>query len=202
MKIRLNSKQLTDLTERFTQSKVAVPIIVQALLKDKLKQRRNELRPRIPTDTGALRNALNSWAHKRRSAVEAGLAFMRGKGITAGTAIASNVLQHPGANPKKGNYLWIPLHRTAMGPTISPRQLLDSGGFIKTSKAGNKIAFMRTGDDIEPYFILRKFVRFKEAPLPIAEAGTRVADETAKEIPMAVIAIIEGRQKFVAGYNG
>lgn len=204
MKVTFKDNQLADLSERFTESKTAVPVIVQALLRDKLKQKRNELRPGIPSNTGRLRRAFNFWSRKQRSGVEAGLGFMRGKGVTANTAIAGNVLQHPGATPKKGTYLWIPLHRAAIGPTINPREFLDSGGFVKMSKAGNMIAFKRQGrgEPLVPYFILRTFIKFKEPPIGIEAAGIQAADETAAEIPTAIVAILEGKRKFLSGYNG
>lgn len=199
MEVKFSGNQLSDLNERFTESKKAVPIIVQRLLVLKLREKRNALRGSIPTASGRLRRSFGTSVRRNRAIVTAVLGFMR-KRTTAGTAIAANVLQKPGASPKKGRFLAIPLpaNRNADGsPINTPRQVIDTGGFVKRSKAGNMILFRRAGKEIEPMFLLKTHIQFGAAPLPIEEAGEQAAKDVARDLPTAIAAILEAKNKAV-----
>ena len=196
MNIKFNFKDFEALDKDFEASKRAIPIIAQRVLSEHLRQLRSEMRPQIPAKTGALRRSFGVSVRRKTALVTGKLGFFSGKGVTAGTAIAANVLQKGGASPRKGKYLWIPLpsnRQTSGAALVSPRQLLDSGGFIARSMAGNMIAFDESG---LPAFVLKTFVKLPAPPLPIEARVEADLPQITGDIEETIQAALEGKKAF------
>jgi len=204
--LKFNFKDLISLDNDLEASKKAIPVIAAKVLTARLRQLRAEMRPQIPKGrTGALRRSFSfPTIRPSRSSpgtVRTNFGFMRGRAISAGTAIAANVLQKGGATPKKGKYLWIPLssNRNADGTAMnSPRDLIAAGGFVAVSKAGNKIAFLRSGI---PAFILKQFVRLPAPPVPIEARLERAAPEIAADITETIAQVVEAKKTVINALN-
>ena len=199
MNIKFNFKDFEALDKDFEASKRAIPIIAQRVLNEHLRQLRSELRPQIPAKTGALRRSFGVSVRRRAALVTGRLGFFSGKSVTAGTAIAANVLQKGGASPRKGKYLWIPLpsNRAASGAAlISPRALLDSGGFIARSAAGNMIAFAESGI---PAFVLKTFIKLSAPPVPIEARVEADLPQITGDIEEVIKAAMEAKKEFERG---
>ena len=195
--IKFKFKDLEDLDRDFRESTKAVPIIIQRVLTSKLRELRGELRSFIPRTTGTLVKAFGISVRRRRGVVTGRIGFFSNKRTSASTAIAANVLQKGGATPKKGAYLWIPLgmNRNLDGSAqLTPRQLIDSGGFITISKAGNRIAFQRSGDQAIPAFILKTAIKLSRPPVPIEQRVEQALPEITDEIPETIRQVIEAKR--------
>jgi len=195
--IKFKFDQLADLDRDFQQSTKAVPLIIQRVLTAKLRELRGELRGFIPRTTGNLAKSFGFSIRRRRGLITARFGFISNKRTSANTSIAANVLQKGGATPKKGAYLWIPLgmNRNADGSAqLTPRQLIDSGGFVTISKAGNRIAFQRSGDRAIPAFILKSSVRLSRPPVPIEQRVEAALPEITDEIPETIRQVIEAKR--------
>ena len=199
MNLKFNFKDFQALDKDFEASKRAIPIIAQRVLNEHLRRLRSEMRPQIPSKSGALRRSFGVSVRRRTALVTGRLGFFSGKGVTAGTAIAANVLQKGGATPRKGKYLWIPLppNRAADGGGLmSPRQLLDSGGFVKRSAGGNMIAFTESG---MPAFVLKTFVKLPAPPLPIEGRVEGELPQITGDIEETIKGTIEAKKVFESG---
>jgi len=196
--LKFNFSQLQGLDRDLESSAKSIGVIASKVLTLQLRQLRSEMRPQIPRAKGALRRSFGFWVRRDRSGqgnVTAKFGFMFSKRVSASTAVAGNVLQAGGAHPKKGKYLWIPIgsNRNADGSaSTSPRDLISGGGFVATSKAGNKIAFHRSG---MPAFTLKTFVKLSAPPLPIEARIERQAPEIAKDITESIAQVIEAKRK-------
>lgn len=189
--IRFNFNQLKDFDDDMKASEKAIPLVAQRVLNRKLKPLRQELRAQIPRATGRLQRSFGYSVKRFKSRVSAVFGFMTGKKVSKSTAIAANVLQAGGAHPRKGKYLWIPLanNRAADGSAmISPRQLIEAGGFVAVSAAGSTIAFHQRGD---PAFVLRTFVKLSKPPLPIEQRMERELPAIISDIEETVGAALE-----------
>lgn len=196
MEIKFNFKDLIAFDNDLEASKRAVPIINQRVLKDRLTPLKNQLRGLIPRTTGKLARNFGQTVRRKGQRVTAHFGFLLNRRVSASTAIAANVLQAGGARPRKGAYLWIPLpqNRTSDGSALTtPRQLIDAGGFIATSGAGRKIAFLPGG---LPAFVLQTFVKLGP-PLPVAETVERELPIITGEIEEAIAATIAARRALI-----
>lgn len=201
LEFKFNFKDLIALDNDLKASERAIPIIAQKVLRAQLTPLRNELRGVIPRDTGRLARHFNFTIRRTKGQVTARFGFLLNKRVSASTAISANVLQKGSAMPRKGRYLWIPVrdNRNADGsPRITPRQLIDAGGFIATSASGNKIAFRRFGKTVVPAFILRTFLRLTRPPLPIDAKIEKAAPEIADDITETIAQVIEAKKKVEA----
>jgi hypothetical protein len=196
--LKFKFKDLDDLDRDFQASTKAVPVIIQRVLTLTLRPVRDVLRSFIPTTTGRMAKSFNLSVRRRRGVITAKIGFLRNRRVSKNTAIASGVLQHGGATPKKGAYLWIPISRNRLSDgaaELTPRQLIDSGhGFVKISKAGNKIAFLRVGDDAFPMFVLKTAVRLSRPPLPIEQRVEGALPKISDEIPETIRSVIEAKR--------
>jgi hypothetical protein len=195
--LKFKFNQLEDLDRDFQSSTKVLPIIIAKVLTLKLRELRGELRSFIPRTTGNLAKSFGFSVRRRRGLVTGRIGFFSNKRTSASTAIAANVLQKGGATPKKGAYLWIPLgmNRNADGSAqLTPRQLIDSGGFVTISKAGNKIAFQRSGDQIIPAFILKTAVKLSRPPVPIEQRVEAALPEITSDIPEFIKQVIEAKR--------
>jgi len=203
--LKFNFAQLKGLDEDLTASAKSVGVIASKVLTLQLRQLRTEMRPQIPRARGALRRSFGFWVRRGRGDqgnVTAKFGFMFNKRVSASAAVAGNVLQAGGAHPKKGKYLWIPIggNRNADGSAATnPRELIAGGGFVATSKAGNRIAFHRSG---MPAFTLKTFVKLSAPPLPIEARIERQAPEIAKDITESIAQVIEAKKVVVGNLNG
>jgi len=196
--LKFKFDQLNDLDRTFQSSTKAVPIIIQRVLTLALRPVRDQLRSFIPTTTGRMAKSFNLSVRRRRGVITAKIGFLRNKRVSKNTAIASGVLQHGGATPKRGAYLWIPVSRNRLADgaaEVTPRQLIDSGhGFVKISKSGNKIAFLRVGDNAFPMFVLKTSVRQSRPPVPIEQRVEAALPEITDEIPETIRQVIEAKR--------
>lgn len=190
---KFNYNQLKDLDRDMEASKRAIPIIVAKVLSPKLRELRNQLRALIPHATGKLARSFTHSVRRRQGLVSARLGFMTSGRVSASTAIAANVLQAGGAHPRKGVYLWIPLppNRSADGsPLTSARDLLGAGGFIQTSKAGNRLAFNHAG---QPLFVLKNFIKLSGPPVPVAERVQAELPEITQDIEQSIAQVLAAK---------
>lgn len=195
MEIKFGWKDLQDLDNDLLASTKAIPIIALKTLRQQLAPIRNQMRALIPRTTGRLARSFGYSVRRKGSMVTALFGFMTGAKVSASAAIAANVLQAGGARPRKGAYLWIPLPplRNADGSAqVSPRQLLNAGGFVAMSKAGNKIAFLPGG---LPAFVLKTFVKLSRPPLPVEQRIEAEAPEIASGIEESIASVIEAKRK-------
>ncbi len=200
MELKFRFKDLEDLDRDFQASTKALPVIIAKVLTLKMRELRGELRSFVPRTTGNLARSFGFSVRRRRGLITAKIGFLSNKRVSASTAIAANVLQKGGATPKKGAYLWIPLgmNRNADGSAqLTPRQLIDSGGFVTISKAGNKIAFRRSGDQAIPSFILKTAVKLSRPPVPIEQRVEQALPEITSDIPEYIRTVIEAKRTVV-----
>ena len=159
LNLKFDLKQIDQLSEDFNNSKKALKIIIPRVLRDHLRPLKRGLSSQIPRKTGAVRKSFGYFVKKKGDAIVAVFGFLRGKKISQETAIAANVLQHGShVTPKTGKYLWIPLPTNIMRgnqPIVTPRELIDAGGFIQKSKLGNLLAFSKTEIGVIPLFLLK-----------------------------------------------
>jgi hypothetical protein len=198
--LKFKFDQLADLDKDFQASTKSIPLIIQRVLTATLRPVVGELRSFIPRITGGLARMFGLSVRRRRGLVTARAGFLETKRVSASTAIAANVLQKGGATPKKGAYLWIPLgmNRNADGSAqLTPRQLIDSGGFVGISKAGNKIAFRRSGDQAIPAFVLKTAVKLSRPPVPIEQRVEAALPEITADIPLGIRQVIEAKRAAV-----
>lgn len=193
--LKFNLKQFDLLDEDMRDSKKALKIIIPRVLRDHLRPLRHQLSPQIPRKKGTLARSFGYSVKKKADRVEAVFGFLRGKKISKETAIAANVLQHGShVTPKAGKYLWIPFGNNMMRSgeaIVSPRALLESGGFIQRSKSGNLLAFSKTDSGIIPLFTLSRGVIVAPRPLPIAERVEREVPVISKDIEETIAQVIE-----------
>lgn len=202
--IKFNLKQLDDLTDDLKKSVKSVPIIVRNVLRLQLRALRREMAPLVPSKTGKLRRTLafQVLLNKPAKGDVLGRFGFKSRGPAAGTVIAGNVLQHPGATAKKGAYLWIP---TPSNKNITPKEFFAADNtFIAMGKGGNKIAYIRTGDadEVLPLFVLKHTVRFWQAPLPISERVEARLPEIGKDITDTIGQVIEAKNAVVRSVGG
>jgi len=194
--IKFNFKDLTDLSADLKESPRALSVIVQRVLSQQLRQLRREMGPLVPRGvTGRLRRSFGVSVRRKASTgdVLATFGFMSGRRVSANSAIAANVLQKPGATARKGAYLWIP---TRANTNISPRDFYSAENtFIRMSKSGNKIAFIRSGDSIVPLFILKRTVRLGAPPVPIDQRVEAELPTISEQIQTTIAQVIEARKK-------
>jgi hypothetical protein len=191
--LRLNFKDIADLNADLKQSPRAAMAIVQRVLSLALRRVRREQAPQVPGGiTGGLRRSLGvSVRRSRNNAIIATYGFFRGRRVSARTAVASNVLQKPGAQARKSAYLWIP---TSANQNITPRDFFASENtFIKTVGA-NRVAFVRNGDDAVPLFILKRNTKLSAPPLPIDQRVTAELPVITKDIQDSIAQVIEARK--------
>jgi len=192
--LRFDMKQLVDLNEDLRQSPKSLPIVVQRVLSLTLRQLAVSMRSLVPRGaTGALRRSLSASVKRQQGAVVGvfGLLSSRRSGRTV---VAGNVLQKGGAVASKRQYIWIPLPGNK---NVTPQDFFNAGNtFIRTSKAGNRIAFIRTGEGTAlPMFVLKKTVRFHQPPIPIQERVEAELPTITGDIQEGIAAVIIARQK-------
>src|SRR5262245_54252519 len=116
MNFTFNFAEMKKLDSDLAGASKIVPQVAVKVLRETFTIIRNELRPLIPKQKGALQRSFGFSIRKTQQNVVGRVGFIVGKRVTANTAIAANVLQKPGARPKKGKYLWIPLPGTNQTP--------------------------------------------------------------------------------------
>lgn len=192
--LRFDMKQLTDLSEDLRQSPKSLPIIVQRVLSLTLRGLAVSMRSLVPRGaTGALRRSLSASVRRQQGAVVGvfGLLSSRRSGRTV---VAGNVLQKGGAGINKRQYIWIPLPGNK---NVTPQDFFNAANtFIATSKSGNRIAFVRSGEGrAVPMFVLKKTVRFHQPPIPIQERVEAELPTITGDIQEGIAAVIVARQK-------
>lgn len=198
LNIKLDFKEFKALDNDLEASKRAIPTIVQAVMRDDFRRMRSELRPMLPSKTGAMRRHFTFSVRRVVSGVRASLGFIAR--TSQRVAIASMVRQSGGTvTPKRSAYLWIPLgaNRQASGePVVSPREVFaDREEFVVTkSKRGNILAFRREG--FIPLFVLKKMVRIPAHPIPFEDRVEANLPAMNKKIEDTIAAaVIEGKKK-------
>lgn len=194
--IKFNFKNLEDLSTDFSRSVKSLPFIFQKVLVEHLRPIRQGLRGLMPRQTGALQRSFGYSVRRRRGVVTGSLGFFTNRRVPAHASIAANVLQKPGATPRKGQYLWIPIGSNRAGDgraNISPRDLL-TNGFVRQSKAGNMIAFQRQGDQPIPMFVLKRAIRFAQPPVPFESRVEAEVPRIIDDIPEFVAQVLEARR--------
>ena len=205
--LRFNFKDVADLNEDLRHSPKALNAIARRVLTLQLRKVRNELRPQVPVGMGKLRASLGSSIRKSKDSrgIWAVFGFLRSKKISASTAIAANVLQHPGATAKKRELLWIPTlnnRSAAGGAQITPTQFFAMPGtFISQTGAGNKMAFQRTGDTLVPLFVLKKSVRLSRPPLPIEARVEAAMPDLTADLQATFAQVLEARGAALKSLN-
>lgn len=193
--LRFNMKQLTDLSEDLRQSPKSLPIIVQRVLSLTLRGLAVSMRSLVPRGaTGALRRSLSASVRRQQGSV-VGLFGLLWSRRSARTVVAGNVLQKGGAVANKRQYIWIPLPGNK---NVTPQDFFNAANtFIATSKSGNRIAFVRSGGEglAVPMFVLKKTVRFHQAPIPIQERVESELPTITGDIQEGIVAVIVARQK-------
>lgn len=197
MNIEFGWKEFHDLDNDLKASNKAIPTIVAKVMREDFSRLRNEVRPQIPSKSGAIRRHFNFSVRRGLSRVTARLGFIAK--TTQRTAIAANVMQH-GSNvrPKKGVYLWIPLpgNRQASGePVISPRQIFADrlSFFVGKSKAGNLLAFRKRSGGIDPLFVLKKWIKVKARPVQFEARVESNLPAMNERIEKTIAAVIEAK---------
>lgn len=167
LSIRFNLKQLADLDEDLKKSVKSLPIVVQRALSLSLREVRREMVPLVPRGTtGQLVRSFGVSVTKKQGLVMGVLGFLTRR-RSGRTIVAGNVLQKGGAKPSRRPNIWVPLPSNR---NVTPRDFFNaSNTFVRMSKAGNKIAFIRAGEGIVPLFVLKKSVKLSRPPLPISE---------------------------------
>ena len=203
-KVRFNFSQLLKLSDDFRQSKNAIPVIVQRVLTAKLRELRNQLRALAPRRTGGLKATVGFTrisTSRKKGEVSTTFGLLYNRRFSASQIIRGNVMIHGGAEhgTRTGSkYLWIPLggNRAANGmPVVSPREFLDSGGQVITSRAGNKIAIRRPMS--APFFLLLRNTRVGIKP-NIPQMVEGALPEITKGIPELIAQVIEARRATIA----
>jgi len=101
-------------------------------------------------------------------------------------------MQKGGATPRKRAYLWVPLPNNR---NVTPQDFFNADNtFIRMSKAGNKIAFIRQGNIAVPLFVLKKSIRPAAPPLPISERVEQKLPEMLEDIEESITQIIAARR--------
>jgi hypothetical protein len=190
--IKFNLKDIFDLDVDLKQSVKSLPVIVQRVLTIQLRQLRNEMRPLVARGTsGKLQRSFGSSVRRQRGNVLATFGFLT-KGVSGRTVVAGNVQQKGSATPRKAGFLWIPL---PANQNISPRDFFNAQNtFIRTTTAGNKVAYIRSGDQIVPLFVLKKRVQLSRPPLPIEQKVEGQLPEIQADIVETIAQIIEARK--------
>ena len=200
--IRFNFKDLADLNEDLKKSPRAASIIVQRVLSVALRRVRREQAPQVPRGaTGGTRRSLGVSVRRSRTqnAIIATYGFFRGRRVSARSAIAANVLQKPGAQARKSAYLWIP---TSANQNVTPRDFFAADNtFIRTTAGGNRVAFVRSGDDAIPLFILKRHVRLSAPPVPIDQRVESELPVITQEIQDTIAQVIEARKAALGALN-
>ena len=190
--IRFNFKDLADLNEDLKKSPRAASIIVQRVLQRALRGVRREQAGQM-TRTG--RPALRSTVVKPRGSkgvVVATYGILPGRRVSARAVIVGNVQQKPGAQVRKAAYLWIP---TTANKNITPRDFFAAENtFIRTTSGGNRIAFVRNGNDAIPLFILKHNIRLSRPPVPIDQRVETELPVITQEIQDTIAQVIEARK--------
>ena len=178
--LKFNFKELVDLSADLKESPRSLAVIAQRVMRPHLVAIARELRARIPRQTGQLARSMFSAVTRPNKFVALGAVGFRSRKTSGRTIVAGNVLQKGGATPRKRQYLWIPLRGNR---NVTPQDFFNAENtFIRMSKAGNKIAFIRQGDVAVPLFVLKKSVRFNVPPLPIDERVEQKLPEILEDV--------------------
>jgi len=190
--LKFNFKDIVDLNTDIKQSPKSLPIIVQRVLSLQLRALAKEMRPQVPRGlTGALSRSFGASITRRQGIVSGVFGFLTRR--RAGrTIVAGNVLQKGGATPRKRAYLWIPVPSNR---NVTPQDFFNAENtFVRMSKSGNKIAFIRQGNIAVPLFVLKKSVRFASPPLPIDERVEARLPEMLEDIEDGIGQVIAARR--------
>lgn len=192
--LKFNVKDLQDLSEDLKASPRAIAPIGHRLLRLKLRELDREQTARIPRGaTGALRRSLGaSLRLNRATGLVSAIYGLLTKRVSARTIVAGNVLQKGQATPRKGKYIWVPL---STNKNITPREFFGAGGFVYTSRAGNRLAALRGPDNIPiNLFVLKPFVKRRAPPVPIEHGVEKKVQEFTQELPESIAQVIEARR--------
>lgn len=207
--IKFNFKDIADLNEDIKASPRALSVIIQRVLSLQLRALRRELAPSIPRNTGKLARSFGSSVRRgkqNKGAIFAIFGFLLGKRISAATAIAGNVLQHPGASPSKKSRIWVPVlsnRSAAGGAQITPQQFFQlPHTFVRDTPSGNRIAFQRINDMLVPLFVLKRSVRLSAAPLPLESSVERKLPEITGDIEQAISQVLAARGEVLRVISG
>lgn len=206
--LRFNFKQLADLNEDLKKSPRALAAISRRVLTENLRKIRKELSGGIPLVSGRLRRSLRvvGSAKARQGLASGAIGFFGGRGISAATAIAGNVLQHPGATPKKRAFLWVPVGNNrglTGGAAITPAQFFDlPNTFVRDTPKGHRVAFQRINESIIPLFVLQRAVKFSAPPIPIAERVEQRLPDITDEIEDTITQVIAAKKTFEEAIKG
>ena len=190
--LKFNFKDLVDLNEDIKQSPKSLPIIVQRVLSLQLRALAKEMRPLVQHGaTGALSRSFGASVTRRHGTVTGVLGFLTRR-RAARTIVAGNVQQKGMATPKRRLFLWIPLRSNR---DVSPQDFFNADNtFIRLSKAGNIIAFIRQGNIAIPLFLLRRVIRFSKPPVPIDERMDQRLPEILIDIQDSMGQVIAARR--------
>jgi hypothetical protein len=201
--IRLNFKDIADLNEDLKASPRALTAIAQRVLSLRLRELRRELLPRVPRGrTGQLRRSFGASVRRQRASggIRAVFGFLTGRRIPAGAVIAGNVLQKGSAVPRKRAYIWVPLQSNR---NVTPQDFFNAENtFIRMSRAGNKIAFVRSGGQAVPLFVLKPWIKPSAPPVPINEGVERKLPEITQDIQTMIAEVIAARRKVLEYHGG
>lgn len=192
--LKLNFKDIFDLNEDLKKSPRAASIIVQRVLTVALRGIRRQQAGQVPRGTtGGLRRSLGVSVRRSRTqnAIIATYGFMRGRRVSARTAVAGNVLQKPGAQARKSAWLWIP---TKANQNITPRDFYAAENTFVRDVGANRIAFVRSGDDAIPLFILKRNAKLSQPPVPIDQRVEAELPVITQDIQDSIAQVIEARR--------
>ena len=197
--IKFNFKDLVDLTEDIKQSPKSLPIIVQRVLSLQLRDLARQMRPLVPRGTtGQLARSFSSSVTRKQGVVTGLFGFMTRR-RSGRTIVAGNVLQKGGATPRKRAYLWVPLPSNR---NVTPADFFAADNtFIRMSKAGNKVAFIRQANIAVPLFVLKRNIKPSAPPVPIDERLEARLPEINEDIEESITQIIASRRAALGALN-
>lgn len=195
--LKFSFKELAALDADLKGSQRAINVVIAKALQARLRGIHRRFRAQIPRSSGETRRTF-FFTVKRdkqdRVGVRALLGFSNRRAVSKNAKIAANVLQHPGGAARRGAYLWIPIGANRIpgaDAAITPSEFFNLGNtFIQTSKAGNRIAFTRDGDTIQPLFKLVRELRFAYPPIPFVQHLEVELPSILEEIPQTVSEVI------------